>query len=78
MFKWIYELADKLKETLSEKGQGMVEYGIVLAVVAAIAAIVFWGGGNNSAGLQSSVQGAYNSAVQNINNAGSRAASTGN
>lgn len=41
MFNSIYKWTENLKNKLNEKGQGMVEYGIVLAVVAAIALAVF-------------------------------------
>ncbi len=71
MFKWIYEITDTLKAKLSEKGQGMVEYAIVLAVVAAIAAAVLWtsSGDGKDDSLQATVAGAYANAKDKINDA---------
>ncbi len=42
MIKYIQKLIDKLKK--SEKGQGMVEYALIIAFVAAIAIYVLNGG----------------------------------
>ncbi len=42
MIKYIQKLMDKLKK--SEKGQGMVEYALIIAFVAAIAIYVLNGG----------------------------------
>ena len=73
MFKWIYELQKKLQEKLSEKGQGMTEYAIILAVVAVVAVAVFYGGtdgeGANAkkTGLQGTVGSAYDKAEAAIN-----------
>ena len=82
MFKLIYNWTDKLKNKLNEKGQGMVEYGIVLAVVAAIAIAVFGSrstpntaaaGETSNAkagtGLSGAVEGAYQKATDNIKSA---------
>ena len=68
MFKFIYDLKAKLQEKLSEKGQGMTEYAIILAVVAVVAVAVFYGGNNNKAGLQGTIGGAYEKANTAINN----------
>ena len=76
MFKWIYELKAKLQEKLSEKGQGMTEYAIILAVVAIVAVAVFYGGGEDSAGLKGTVGKAYETAtgqITKINDAASSA-----
>jgi len=67
MFKWIYELKAKLQEKLSEKGQGMTEYAIILAVVAIVAVAVFYGGADGQKGLQKTVGDAYNTATNQIN-----------
>ena len=74
MFKLIYKITDKIKNKLNEKGQGMVEYAIVLAAVAAIAFAVIWNGGNSGSteGLKGSVTKAFDNASDQIN-----AASTG-
>lgn len=70
MFKWIYELKAKLQEKLSEKGQGMTEYAIILAVVAIVAVAVFYGGGGDDGnnGLKGTISGAYSKATNAINN----------
>ena len=85
MFKWIYKWTEELKNKLNEKGQGMVEYGIVLAVVAAIALAVFGNvsgektvtgeGGTtstekvNASGLSGAVEKAYDSATKTVEKA---------
>ncbi len=68
MFKWIYELQKKLQEKISEKGQGMTEYAIILAVVAIVAVAVFYGSDGNS-GLEGTISNAYgtaNDAIANV------------
>lgn len=70
MFKWIEELKQKIQEKLSEKGQGMTEYAIILAVVAVVAVAVFYGGGNNDSGLKGTVSGAFDRATDAVNKAG--------
>lgn len=67
MLKFIYDLKAKLQEKLSEKGQGMTEYAIILAVVAVVAVAVFYGG-NDNAGLRGTIGGAYDKASDSINN----------
>lgn len=46
MMKYINKLINKLKK--SEKGQGMVEYALIIAFVAAIAIFVLNGGLKNA------------------------------
>ena len=75
MFKWIYELKAKLQEKLSEKGQGMTEYAIILAVVAIVAVAVFYGKDDGS-GLQGTVGNAYNVANNKINDISIKASNT--
>ena len=70
MFKFIYELKAKLQEKLSEKGQGMTEYAIILAVVAVVAVAVFMGNNGSGGTLGTAIKGAYNKAgdaVDSIN-----------
>ena len=63
MFKYIYSFVDKIKSRLSQKGQGMVEYALILALVAGIAAVALNGN------LRDAVTGAFSSATSAINNA---------
>ncbi|MBR5914683.1 MAG: pilin protein [Selenomonadaceae bacterium] len=63
MFKHIYAFTNKIKSYLSEKGQGMVEYALILALVAGIAAVALNGG------LRDAVSGAFTKATSQINSA---------
>ena len=69
MFKKIQKLIDKLKA--SEKGQGMVEYALIIAFVAAIAIFALNGQ------LRNVVTGAFDKASQNVTNATENATSNG-
>lgn len=51
----------------SQKGQGIVEYALILAFVAAIAAYVFTSSGQGS--IKESITGLFDSAKTNIGNA---------
>lgn len=51
----------------SEKGQGMVEYGIILAVVAVISLIVFTTEGSGGRSWVNSINGVYDQANDAIN-----------
>lgn len=70
MFKYINKLIGKLKK--SEKGQGMVEYALIIAFVAAIAIFAL----NN--GLKSSVQNAFQNASSMVDSATNAAKSAAN
>ena len=63
MFKYIHKFIDKIKSSMSQKGQGMVEYAMILALVAGIAAVAL----NND--LKNAVTGAFTSATNAITNA---------
>ena len=69
MFKKIQKLIDKLK--VSEKGQGMVEYALIIAFVAAIAIFALNGQ------LRNAVTGAFDKASHNVTNATENATSNG-
>ena len=68
MIQYIQKLIDKLK--VSEKGQGMVEYALIIAFVAAIAIFALNGG------LRSAVSSAFDKAKSNITEATATAGST--
>lgn len=61
MLKYIDKLVKKLKA--SEKGQGMVEYALIIAFVAAIAIIAL----NN--GLGTAISNAFDTAAEQVNSA---------
>jgi Flp pilus assembly pilin Flp len=70
LFKFIEELKAKLQEKISEKGQGMTEYAIILAVVAVVAVAVFMGSNGKGGALGNAIGGAYskaNTAIDGIN-----------
>lgn len=72
MLKKISHFFSFLKERLGEKGQGMVEYALILAAVAIIAVVAIWGGGtggdkNNN--LKSAVTSAFTRAATEVTNA---------
>lgn len=58
MFGYIYKFLDKVKSKLSEKGQGMVEYALIIAFVAAIAALAL----NSNDGLGDKIKSAFTAA----------------
>ena len=73
MFKYINKLIAKLKK--QEKGQGMVEYALIIAFVAAIAIFVLNGK------LGDVIGGAFDNASEAVNSASNLATSyakTGN
>ena len=72
MMQSIYRITKAIRNRvakLNEKGQGMVEYAVILAVVAAVAIFVF-GTAESEKGLGKTVQGAFDKANTNINKAG--------
>lgn len=69
MFKYINKLIAKLKS--SEKGQGMVEYALIIAFVAAIAIFVLNGR------LGSAINGAFDQASNAVSSATNVAGSAG-
>ena len=71
MLNWIYKKMKSFREKLSEKGQGMVEYAVILAVVAAIAVAVLGQSTDtkDKATLSGAVHGAFDNARDKINDA---------
>lgn len=74
MMNKIYKLTEKLRNKINEKGQGMVEYAVVLGAVALIAAAVLWGVGDaakdtGKENLQDSVKSAFDNAAKNVSTA---------
>ena len=72
MMQLIYRITKAIRNRvakLNEKGQGMVEYAVILAVVAAVAIVVF-GTGKSGEGLSSTVQGAFDNADTQIQKTG--------
>ena len=63
MFKYIYKFLDKLKEKFSQKGQGMVEYALILAFVAAIAFVAL---NSEDTGLGTKIKNAFGAAGSQI------------
>ena len=61
MFKYIYAFIDKVKSKLSQKGQGMIEYALIIAFVAAIAAVAL------NSNLKNAVTGAFTKATNELN-----------
>ncbi|MBQ3336771.1 MAG: Flp family type IVb pilin [Selenomonadaceae bacterium] len=70
MIKYIDKLIAKLKA--SEKGQGMVEYALIIAFVAAIAIVAL----NN--GLGKAISNAFTGATNMVSSASNMVADTGN
>ena len=72
MLKKISNLFSFLKERLDEKGQGMVEYALILAAVAIIAVAAIWGvgtGADQTNNLKKAVTGAFSKAATEVTNA---------
>lgn len=71
MIKKISNFLTSLQERLGEKGQGMVEYALILAAVAIIAVAAIWGGkdGTGANSLKSAVVGAFSKAATEVTNA---------
>lgn len=68
----ISALLAKLRAKLDEKGQGMVEYALILAAVAIIAVVAIWGGGTGAKtgkDLKSAVTSAFETAADKVTTA---------
>ena len=71
MLNKIYSLLVGFRKKLGEKGQGMVEYALILAAVAIIAVVAIWGtagsdGTANGTDLQSAVKRAFSTAAGKV------------
>ena len=62
MFKYFYALIKKVKSKLNQKGQGMIEYALIIAFVAGIAYVAL----NSKTGLGEAIQGAFGKAKDQI------------
>lgn len=72
MIKKISNFLTSLQERLGEKGQGMVEYALILAAVAIIAVAAIWGvgtGADQTNNLKKAVTGAFSKAATEVTNA---------
>jgi uncharacterized PurR-regulated membrane protein YhhQ (DUF165 family) len=67
---WIYDLKLAIREMFSEeKAQGMIEYAIVIAVVAIISAVIFMSENGDGKKAFDAVNGLYdetNNAIEQI------------
>ena len=79
MLNKIYSLLVGFRKKLGEKGQGMVEYALILAAVAIIAVVAIWGtssgegdSATRSGGLKDAVTGAFTKATTAINEANAK------
>ena len=70
MIKFIKDIVNNIKSKLDNRGQGMVEYAVVLAAVAAIVVAVMYGSGTGDSQtkgkLQQSVESAFDKANSKI------------
>ena len=64
MFKYFYNFIDKVKSKLTQKGQGMIEYAMIIAFVAVIAGVAL----SSDNGLSQAIQGAFQKAANMISN----------
>ncbi len=60
MFNFIHKILDNIKAKLSQEGQGMVEYALIIAVVAVIAVLVL------NTNLRNAITNAFDSASNQI------------
>ena len=73
MLNWIYGLAAKLRQKLSEKGQGMVEYALILAAVAIIAVVAIWGtSATGEKTLKTTITGSFTNAANAVDDVNSK------
>lgn len=80
MFRWFYEKKQALQEKIEEKGQGIVEYALILAAVAIIAIFVLGSNGGLTGAVNSAYSGATDkiTAATNANPGGTTGSTTGN
>ena len=73
MLNKIYSLLVGFRKKLGEKGQGMVEYALILAAVAIIAVVAIWGSStapaDDGTDLRSAVTRAFKTAADKVDEA---------
>lgn len=67
LFNRLDRIGRQLLSGLSEEGQGMVEYAIMLAVVSIIAVAVFFGNDRGGRNVGSAINGLYNQSGNAVN-----------
>lgn len=67
MFKRFNRLNKKILEELSEKGQGMIDYALILAVVAVISVALFMTSDGSGKRFGDSVNGIYQQSSDAVN-----------
>lgn len=79
MLNKIYSLLVGFRQKLGEKGQGMVEYALILAAVAIIAVVAIWGTNSGdvatesgATSLKAAVSNAFSNAATKIDTAGKK------
>ena len=63
----------KIRKFLGEKGQGIVEYALILAFVVAVAAVL-----TNSGGIKDAIENVFSNVTTQLNNSGNTSNQTKN
>ena len=63
----------KIRKFLGEKGQGIVEYALILAFVVAVAAVL-----TNSGGIKDAIENVFSNVTTQLNNSGNTSNQTTN
>ena len=62
----------KIRKFLGEKGQGIVEYALILAFVVAVAAAL-----TNSGGIKDAIEGVFSNVTKQLNDSGTTTNNSG-